>query len=210
MQPTTEDPSSVTYKIVLIGDSGVGKSNLLCRYTKDTFISEIKSTLGVEFACRTLTLPSHTIVAQIWDTAGQERYSSITKAYYKGAVAALIVYDITKQSSFTNIEKWLRELRDHAEGDVAIGLIGNKCDLKQIRAVNSIDAARFSEENGMIFMETSALDGTNVEEAFEKLIQSFVFAIIGIESKVVFDHGRKPIVTDEKVHEKAYCCCCTQ
>ena len=171
MKPRIEDSSSKTYKIVLIGDPGVGKSNILLRYTEDKFTTEMKPTVGVEFASHTLKLPDHTVIAQVWDTAGQERYSSVTKAYYKEAVAAIIVYDITKQSSFNSIEKWLRELRDHAEGDIAIGLIGNKCDLKHIRTIKSIDAVKFADRNKMIFMETSALDGTNVNLIFERMVK---------------------------------------
>ena len=172
------------YKIVLIGDSGVGKSNILWRLTSDKFSVESKATLGVEFASKSLRVGDKNIVVQIWDTAGQERYRSITKAYYKEAVAALIVYDITKINSFKSVEKWLKELHDHAECEMAVGLIGNKCDLKSIRAVKTEDAAEFAQQNGntsnsfldMFFLETSALDSTNVELAFQKIAEG-IFSI---------------------------------
>lgn len=173
---TSEESAGIVYKIVLIGDSGVGKSNILWRFTSNKFAVETKATLGVEFAAKTLKVNGKTVVAQIWDTAGQERYRSITKAYYKEAVAALIIYDITKQSSFKSVDKWLKELQDHAECEMAVGLIGNKCDLKQVRAVKFEEASEFAKSHGMFFLETSALDATNVDLAFEKIIESIFIA----------------------------------
>ena len=145
---TPMEQTVVMYKIVLIGDSGVGKSNILWRFTNEKFASDSKATLGVEFASKTLKISGKNVVAQIWDTAGQERYRSITKAYYKEAVGALIVYDITKQSSFKNVEKWLKELHDHAECDMVIGLIGNKCDLQQVRTIKTDVAVAYAKKNG--------------------------------------------------------------
>jgi len=103
------------FKVVLIGDSGVGKSNLLSRFTRNEFSLDSKSTIGVEFATKSIVAEGKTIKAQIWDTAGQERYRAITSAYYRGAVGALLVYDISKHATFENVERWLKELRDHAE-----------------------------------------------------------------------------------------------
>lgn len=130
--------------VVLIGDSGVGKSNLLLRFTKNDFLMESKSTIGVEFATRTLKVSGKTIKAQIWDTAGQERYRAITSAYYRGAVGALLVYDITKKQTFDNTERWLTELREHADDDIVILLVGNKSDLRHIRAVSTEEGAAFA------------------------------------------------------------------
>lgn len=123
------------FKTVLIGDSGVGKSNLLSRFTRNEFYLESKSTIGVEFATRSIEVEGKTIKAQIWDTAGQERYRAITSAYYRGAVGALLVYDITKQVTFEHVETWLKELRDHADANIVIMLVGNKSDLQHLRAV---------------------------------------------------------------------------
>ncbi|KAK9162036.1 hypothetical protein Syun_002938 [Stephania yunnanensis] len=128
------------FKVVLIGDSGVGKSNLLSRFTRNEFCLESKSTIGVEFATRTLQVEGKTIKAQIWDTAGQERYRAITSAYYRGALGALLVYDVTKPTTFENVSRWLKELRDHADSNIVIMLIGNKTDLKHLRAVATEDA----------------------------------------------------------------------
>lgn len=108
-----------------------------------------------------------TIKAQIWDTAGQERYRAITGAYYRGAVGALLVYDTTKASTFENARRWLKELRDHADANTAVMLIGNKTDLAHLRAVAQADAAALAEREGLSFVETSALDATNVDTAFE-------------------------------------------
>uniref|UniRef100_A0A915IBE9 Ras-related protein Rab-25 n=1 Tax=Romanomermis culicivorax TaxID=13658 RepID=A0A915IBE9_ROMCU len=156
--------------VVLIGDSGVGKSNLLSRFTRNEFNLESKSTIGVEFATRSINVNGKTIKAQIWDTAGQERYRAITSAYYRGAVGALLVYDISKHSSFENVERWLRELRDHSDQNIGIILVGNKSDLKHMRAVPTDEAKNFSQENGLSFIETSALDSTNVEAAFTTIL----------------------------------------
>ncbi|KAJ8503750.1 hypothetical protein OPV22_004636 [Ensete ventricosum] len=127
------------FKIVLIGDSGVGKSNILSRFTRNEFCLDSKSTIGVEFATKTLQIEGKTIKAQIWDTAGQERYRAITSAYYRGAVGALLVYDITKKQTFDNVRRWLRELRDHADSNIVIMMVGNKSDLHHLRAVSEDD-----------------------------------------------------------------------
>lgn len=168
-----EDEYDYLFKVVLIGDSGVGKSNLLSRFTKNEFNLESKTTIGVEFATKTIECGDKIIKAQIWDTAGQERYRAITSAYYRGAVAALLVYDITKLHTFENVEKWLQELKDYADDNIVVMLVGNKTDLKHLRAVKEEEAKSFSEEHELAFIETSALDSSNVVEAFEQIIQIY-------------------------------------
>lgn len=158
------------FKIVLIGDSGVGKSNILSRFTRNEFCLESKSTIGVEFATRTLQVEGKTVKAQIWDTAGQERYRAITSAYYRGAVGALLVYDITKRQTFDNVLRWLRELRDHADSNIVIMMAGNKSDLNHLRAVAEEDGHSLAEKEGLSFLETSALEATNVEKAFQTIL----------------------------------------
>jgi len=158
------------YKIVLIGDSGVGKSNLLMRFTRNEFSLETKSTIGVEFATKNVNAEDKVIKAQIWDTAGQERYRAITSAYYRGAVGALLVYDISKQVTFQNVERWLSELRDNADRNIVIMLVGNKSDLKHLRMVSTEDAEAFAQKNKISFIETSALDATNVDNAFHSIL----------------------------------------
>lgn len=164
------DDYDYLYKIVLVGDSGVGKSNLLTRFTKNEFNFKSTSTIGVEFATRTLQIQSKRIKAQVWDTAGQERFRAITSAFYRGAVGALLVYDITKHESYMNVEKWLRELREHADSKMVIMLVGNKSDLKHLRAVPEEEAKAFAEKNNLNFIEASALDSNNVEVAFEQVL----------------------------------------
>ncbi|KAI3990931.1 hypothetical protein MKX01_026115 [Papaver californicum] len=158
------------FKVVLIGDSGVGKSNLLSRFTRNEFCLESKSTIGVEFATRTLQVEGKTIKAQVWDTAGQERYRAITSAYYRGALGAILVYDTTKPTTFENVTRWLKELREHADSNIVIMLIGNKTDLKHLRAVATEDAQSFAEKEGLSFIETSALEAINVEKAFQTIL----------------------------------------
>ncbi|CAG8809423.1 13035_t:CDS:2 [Gigaspora margarita] len=156
--------------VVLIGDSGVGKSNLLSRFTRNEFNLESKSTIGVEFATRSIQVDNKTIKAQIWDTAGQERYRAITSAYYRGAVGALLVYDIAKHVTYENVNRWLKELRDHADSNIVIMLVGNKSDLRHLRAVPTEEAKQFAAENNLSFIETSALDASNVELAFQNIL----------------------------------------
>ena len=174
----TSRPHDYLFKIVLIGDSGVGKSNLLSRFTKDEFNLELKSTIGVEFATKTLTVEEKLIRAQIWDTAGQERYRAMTGAYYRGAVGALLVYDISKRYTFENVAKsWLKELKENSDPNLAVMLVGNKCDLRHFRAVSTEEAMKFAEENKLSFIETSALDSTGVDEAFQRTVTEIYHVI---------------------------------
>ncbi|KAG0165847.1 Ras- protein Rab-11A [Apophysomyces sp. BC1034] len=165
-----DDEYDYLFKIVLIGDSGVGKTNLLARFTRNEFNLESKSTIGVEFATRSVQVDSKTIKAQIWDTAGQERYRAITSAYYRGAVGALLVYDIAKHLTYENVTQWLNELRDHADSNIVVMLVGNKSDLRHLRAVPTEQAKQFAADNGLSFLETSALDASNVDLSFQRIL----------------------------------------
>ncbi|ONK58859.1 uncharacterized protein A4U43_C08F470 [Asparagus officinalis] len=165
------------FKIVVVGDSAVGKTQVLGRFTRDEFCFDSKSTIGVEFQTRTITINRKRIKAQIWDTAGQERYRAVTSAYYRGALGAMLVYDVTKRQTFDHVARWLEELRAHADNSLVIMLIGNKADLTGQRAVSKEDAVEFAEEQGLFFSETSALTGDNVETAFLMLIEEIHGAI---------------------------------
>eukprot|EP01111_Echinosteliopsis_oligospora_P005591 TRINITY_DN1904_c0_g1_i1.p1 TRINITY_DN1904_c0_g1~~TRINITY_DN1904_c0_g1_i1.p1 ORF type:complete len:219 (+),score=44.46 TRINITY_DN1904_c0_g1_i1:92-748(+) len=167
---SSQEEYDYLYKVVLIGDSGVGKSNLLSRFTRNEFNLETKSTIGVEFATRSIQTEGKTVKAQIWDTAGQERYRAITSAYYRGAVGALLVYDISKHATFKNVERWLQELRENADRNIVIMLVGNKSDLRHLREVPTDEAKEFSEKNKLSFIETSALDSSNVESVFQNIL----------------------------------------
>ena len=179
------------FKVVLIGDSGTGKSNLLSRFTRNEFSLDSRSTIGVEFATRSINLDGKTIKAQIWDTAGQERYRAITSAYYRGAVGALLVYDIAKHSTYINVSRWLKELRDHADSNIVVMLVGNKSDLKHLRAVPTDEAKAFAAENNLSFIETSALDASNVEQAFQNILTE-IYHIVSNKALQSSDDVIKP------------------
>ncbi|XP_032700903.1 ras-related protein Rab-25 [Lontra canadensis] len=166
-----EEDYNFVFKVVLIGESGVGKTNLLSRFTRNQFRQDSRTTIGVEFSTRTVMLGTAAIKAQIWDTAGLERYRAITSAYYRGAAGALLVFDITKHQTYAAAERWLKELYDHAEATIAVMLVGNKSDLQQAREVPTEEARVFAENNGLLFLETSALDSTNVELAFQTVLK---------------------------------------
>ncbi|GAV58955.1 Ras domain-containing protein [Cephalotus follicularis] len=159
------------FKVVIIGDSAVGKSNLLSRYARNEFNPHSKATIGVEFQTQSMDIDGKEVKAQIWDTAGQERFRAVTSAYYRGAVGALIVYDISRRTTFESVARWLDELKTHSDTTVARMLVGNKCDLDNIRDVSVEEGKILAEQEGLFFMETSALDSTNVRKAFEIVIQ---------------------------------------
>uniref|UniRef100_A0A663N8G5 Ras-related protein Rab-25 n=1 Tax=Athene cunicularia TaxID=194338 RepID=A0A663N8G5_ATHCN len=162
---------SLLSTVVLIGESGVGKTNLLSRFTRNEFNHDSRTTIGVEFSTRTILVGDAVVKAQIWDTAGLERYRAITSAYYRGAVGALVVFDITKHQTYDVVDRWLKELYDHAEASIVVMLVGNKTDLAQAREVPMEEAKMFADNNGLLFVETSALDSTNVEQAFETILK---------------------------------------
>ncbi|KAJ6808087.1 ras-related protein ARA-4 [Iris pallida] len=183
---------SYLFKVVIIGDSAVGKSNLLSRYSRDEFNPNSRATIGVEFQTQTLTIDGKEVKAQIWDTAGQERFRAVTSAYYRGAVGALLVYDITRSATFQSIDRWLQELNTHSDTSVARILVGNKCDLGEIRAVSVEDGKNLAESEGLFFMETSALDSTNVKTAFEIVIKEIYNHV---SRKVLSSDTSKPEVS---------------
>eukprot|EP00026_Physarum_polycephalum_P015723 Phypoly_transcript_16472.p1 GENE.Phypoly_transcript_16472~~Phypoly_transcript_16472.p1 ORF type:complete len:227 (+),score=27.74 Phypoly_transcript_16472:23-682(+) len=164
------DTFDFIFKIVLVGDSGVGKSNLLSRFVKDTFTESTKSTIGVEFATKNIEIGPHIIKVQIWDTAGQERYRAITPAYYRGAVGALVVYDITQQQTFAHVSGWFHDLHTHSDENIKILLVGNKSDLDSAREVGVEYASNYAQQNKVSFLEASALNNHNVGAAFLHLI----------------------------------------
>ncbi|CAN1283544.1 Ras-related protein RABA1c [Linum perenne] len=194
-----EDDYDYLFKVVLIGDSGVGKSNLLSRFTRNEFSLESKSTIGVEFATRSLTVDSKVIKAQIWDTAGQERYRAITSAYYRGAVGALLVYDVTRHATFEN----------------TVMLVGNKSDLRHLVAVSTEDGKSFAERESLYFMETSALEAVNVENAFAEVLTQ-IHSVVSKKSMEAGEDGsgsnvpskgeKIDVSKDVSAVKKAGCC----
>ncbi|KAJ2780960.1 ras GTPase [Coemansia javaensis] len=154
------------FKLLLIGDSGVGKSCLLLRFADDTYTESYISTIGVDFKIRTIELDGKTVKLQIWDTAGQERFRTITSSYYRGAHGIIVVYDVTESESFGNVKQWLQEIDRYASEGVNKLLVGNKSDLADKRAVDFTEAQEFAKSLNLSFLETSAKDSSNVENAF--------------------------------------------
>ncbi|KAJ7541404.1 hypothetical protein O6H91_10G058100 [Diphasiastrum complanatum] len=167
------------FKVVLMGDSAVGKSNLLSRYVRNEFSVNTKATIGVEFQTQSMEIDGKEVKAQIWDTAGQERFRAVTSAYYRGAMGALIVYDISRRQTFESVLRWLEELRVYSDASVVTMLVGNKCDLAHLREVSVEEGTALAEAESLFFIETSALDSTNVKSAFQTVIKE----IYGIVSR---------------------------
>ena len=208
------DCSSPDYlvKVVLAGDSGVGKTNILSQFVRNQFNPVSLTTIGVEFATKTVNVNDKTVKAQIWDTAGQERYRAITSTYYKGAKGAILVYDITVPNSFTNLERWIKEIRNNTENPkIPILLVGNKIDLKDERRILEEEGKNLAAKEEMIFMETSALMATNVNEAFYKLIE---WILVEDEKNGLFnelnnDKNKKiNLKKGESVEPNGKSCCC--
>ncbi|KAK7572140.1 hypothetical protein V9T40_014612 [Parthenolecanium corni] len=154
------------FKLLLIGDSGVGKTSVLFRFSEDAFNTTFISTIGIDFKIRTIEMDGKRIKLQIWDTAGQERFRTITTAYYRGAMGIILVYDVTDAKTFENIKNWIRNIEENASADVEKILLGNKCELEDRRQVTKERGERLAVEHGIKFLETSAKTGANVEEAF--------------------------------------------
>jgi Ras-related protein Rab-11A len=165
-----EDNYEMMFKVVLVGDASVGKTNLMSKYLKNEFKEDSKATVGVEFGAKQFTIDGHSIKAQIWDTAGQERYKAITSAYYRGAKGAFIVYDITRRDSFESVDKWVNDLTATSDKNITILVIGNKCDLEDQRQVTKEEGQEKATKLEVAFFETSAFSGENVEKAFEMMI----------------------------------------
>ncbi|KAK9082711.1 hypothetical protein Scep_029182 [Stephania cephalantha] len=169
---SSESEEEYLFKVVVIGDSAVGKSNLLSRYARGEFNPQSKATIGVEFQTQSVEVDNgREVKAQIWDTAGQERFRAVTSAYYRGAFGALVVYDISRRLTFDGVKRWIDELNMHSDTTIARILVGNKSDLEHIREVSVEEGKSLAEAEEMFFMETSALDSTNVKEAFEMVIR---------------------------------------
>ncbi|XP_030280490.1 ras-related protein Rab-8B isoform X2 [Sparus aurata] len=154
------------HKLLLIGDSGVGKTCLLFRFSEDSFNTTFISTIGIDFKIRTIELDGKRVKLQIWDTAGQERFRTITTAYYRGAMGIMLVYDISNEKSFENIKNWIRNIEEHASSDVEKMILGNKCDMTDRRQVSKDRGEKLAIDYGVKFLETSAKSSLNVEEAF--------------------------------------------
>lgn len=160
-------------KLCLLGDAGVGKSSIVHRFVYDAFKPTMESTIGAAFLTKSVTLDSTTYKYQIWDTAGQEKYRALAPMYYRGAAAAIIVYDITVEQTFAAVKTWVRELKQYAESDIVLAIAGNKCDLEDLREIQFKDAMDYAEMQRAIFVETSAKTAVNIGAMFVEISKQF-------------------------------------
>ena len=158
--------SKLTFKYIIIGDSGVGKTCLMTQFTAGKFREDHQLTIGVELGARTVRINDRKVKLQMWDTAGQESYRSVTRSYYRGAVAAVLVYDVTDRESFENVSKWSSEAITHGSKGLVLVLVGNKNDLEDSRVVSTDEGLRLAAEHAMLFWESSAKTGLNVDTLF--------------------------------------------
>ncbi|XP_056466934.1 RAB3D, member RAS oncogene family, b [Gadus macrocephalus] len=172
--PTQKDAADQNFdymfKLLIIGNSSVGKTSFLFRYADDSFTSAFVSTVGIDFKVKTVFRNDKRIKLQIWDTAGQERYRTITTAYYRGAMGFLLMYDITNQESFNAVQDWATQIKTYSWDNAQVIMVGNKCDLEDDRIVPTEDSQRLAEELGFQFFEASAKDHINVKQVFERLV----------------------------------------
>lgn len=170
----------VRLKFVLVGDSGTGKSSVLRRFVDDTFSPSFMTTIGIDFKVKDLKLKENVVKIQVWDTAGQERFKTITNAYYNGADAILVVYSVTDKDSFNHLSYWIDEVDKRARSDAIVVIVGNKCDETEARCVTKEDAQDYATKRGYGFWETSAKDGSNVNDLFVSVAEG-VFKSKGFE-----------------------------
>lgn len=191
------------FKLLLIGDSGVGKTCLLFRFSDDAFNTTFISTIGIDFKIKTIELGGKRIKLQIWDTAGQERFHTITTSYYRGAMGIMLVYDITSAKTFDNITKWLRNIDEHANEDVEKMILGNKCDMADKRQVPRQKGEEIARQHGIPFLETSAKSNINVEKGFLDLTQAILDKT---PSRDADGHSGRAGVDMRKSDSKTRCC----
>jgi small GTP-binding protein len=195
----------VSYKFIIVGSSGVGKTAILKRLVEDQYTDDSQSTIGVEFDSTVLNIGDRKVKLQIWDTAGQERFRSIAKAYYRNAVGVIVVYDLTDRKSFDDLNSWLTDIHALCDANAVIQLIGNKSDLAPNRVVTVTEAEQFANHHHIQYLETSAKMGANVREAFVKVAAT----IIGKGGKTAPPPiNRSPLLPAPNVAEQKQDGCC--
>ena len=193
--------TDLVYKILLLGDSDVGKSCFLMRYADNVFVDNHMTTIGLDYKLKYIQLDSGEIIqVQLWDTAGHERYRTISKNYYKGSHGILLLYDVTKTNSFENIREWIRDIREEVYEKAIIFLIGNKIDKKEDRKIQTEQGAKLAEEFNLPFFEASAKSGENVDEIFKALYKKISEVYIELQK----EKGTK--LSSNKKKKKKKCC----
>jgi small GTP-binding protein len=193
---------ALTYKLVLLGDAGVGKTAIAVQFVKGQFNEFSESTIGASFMNQTVTLPDDTLIKfQIWDTAGQERFHSLAPMYYRGAQAAIVVYDITSKMSFDKAKEWVKELQQQGDPNIVVAFVGNKLDMENKRNVPSSEAQTYCDENKLFHMETSAKTASNISELFMKIAKQLPRVTQKQKEGQNFPHG-----SNNDPPKKGTCC----
>ncbi|CAH1401991.1 unnamed protein product [Nezara viridula] len=202
------------FKFLVIGSAGSGKSCMLHQFIEKKFKGDSSHTIGVEFGSKIVTVAGKTVKLQIWDTAGQERFRSVTRSYYRGAAGALLVYDIANRESYNALGEWLTDARTLASPNIVILLAGNKKDLDDDRQVTFLEASKFAQENELMYLETSAKSGENVEEAFLKCCKTILAKIQNgeldperIGSGIQFGDSKARLLRQDKTRKQGDCFC---
>ena len=207
-----DESYDLLYKIIIIGDSNVGKSNILSRYTKDQFQGNSKATVGVELGTKFVKVEGVGAKLQIWDTAGQERYRSLTSSYYKGCHGCFIVYDITNEASFHSISTWYEQAVKEAGKDISIILVGNKCDLENERKVSKEQGEEKAKTMNASFFETSALSKVNIDDIFNEIVNNIFQRTKGQKNdddddiEIINENEKAINLTPQPTPEKKGCC----
>lgn len=207
-----DEDDAIALKFIIIGASGGGKTSILLRLTSKTFQEDIESTVGMEYRTYNMVIRDQHVKLMLWDTAGQERFYTISRAYFRGALGVILVFDICDRRSFDQLPRWLRDARIEADPSCTVMLVGNKVDLDSKRCVSRSEAEEFAKQNDLIYEETSALSNTNVEEMFTRAATDIVDRVIKGEigsMQMTKKEGMKSVNLDMKwteVEKKLSCC----
>ena len=194
--------SLTSIKLVLLGDSGVGKTSIVSQYVSGKCSDSVKPTIGAAFVTKELTIGGQQIELLIWDTAGQEVYRGLAPMYYRSALIAIIVYDITRSQSFDSVAYWIKELKTNVDGNIVILVCGNKTDLDEQRVIESATAQKSAIESGALYTETSASSGAGVERMFQIAVSKL------LESRAKLPTQESGVKIDEKKNTKGDQTCC--
>ena len=202
-----------TFKYIIIGNAAVGKSNISYRFTKGKFSEKYQATIGMEFTYKNVKIGEKIYRIQIWDTAGQECFKSVSRGYYKNSVCALVVYDITNRKSFDNVIEWIEECKNNGPQTVTMVLVGNKSDLKEMRNISYEEGEELANRFNMMFFETSALNGDNIDKLFNDTAETIVkkmennyYDLSNEDCGIKLGSGKKKINLNDEPKNKKKCC----